>query len=150
MKIDAHRVGPKLWIGSAPCEFAARDHDTLRHFDAVVLCAEEVQELRLPVQVLHVPLDDARPSPEEVRLAVQGGKTVHELRRRGRRVLVTCAQGVNRSSLVAAIALMHGGMGAREAIGRIRANRRPPIGMTPLSNPHFEQLLHHLDRRRAA
>ena len=49
-------------------------------------------------------------------------------------VLVHCEAGLNRSSLVAARALMLGGMTADEAIGLIREKRSPAC----LCNPAFE------------
>ena len=68
---------------------------------------------------------------------------VHVLRMRGRRVLVTCAAGVNRSAFVAAEALVRGGWTSAGAIERIQERRIPPVGMpTPLSNRQFVRLIH--------
>jgi protein-tyrosine phosphatase len=134
-----------LWIGSQPRPRAAG------HFDVIVLCAEELQNI--PLQGAHVvkaPLDDYKPTAREVQTALSAARTVHILRKRGKRVLVTCAQGVNRSSLVAALALMADGMPAETAVHRIRALRKPPNGMTPLTNPYFVELLNTIEGRRAA
>ena len=43
----------------------------------------------------------------------------------GKRVLVRCQAGLNRSSLVAALALVHRGVSPQEAIDAIRAGRSP-------------------------
>lgn len=146
--LDADRVASKLWVGSYPEN--EQGPAVCQHFNAVVLCAEELQELPFSCSRLHivkVPIDDAKPSPREIQTAVSAAKTVHALRKKGKRVLVTCAQGVNRSSLVAAMALMLDGDSAKVAIHRIRELRKPPIGLTPLFNSHFTDLLLRLDRQ---
>lgn len=143
IQIEAHRVASKLWVGSFPVSPTVCDH-----FDVVVLCAVEHQSVPFKgCHIIKAPLDDARPTAQEVHIAISAAKTIHELRRRGKRVLVTCAQGVNRSALVAAMALMLEGHSAQSAIHTIREHRRPPIGLTPLFNPHFQALLRQLDRR---
>ena len=141
--IDAHCVADKLWVGSYP-----QVPGTCGYFDVVVLCAVELQTADLPgCHVVKAPLDDAKPTPKELQTAVSAARTVHEFRRRGKRVLVTCAQGVNRSAFVAAMALMLAGDSAHQAISRIREFRKPPIGMTPLSNTHFVAVLHRMGQR---
>lgn len=58
----------------------------------------------------------------------------------GRRVLVHCTEGLNRSGVVVARALMHMGMMAGEAIDLVRAKRGPSVdGFPALSNPAFEE-----------
>ena len=60
----------------------------------------------------------------------------------GRRVLVHCTEGLNRSGVVVARALMHMGMMAGEAIDLVRAKRGPSVdGFPALSNPAFEEWL---------
>lgn len=135
--LDATEVVPGLFIGSKP------SHG--RHpFDVIVLAAEEYQPhaSRFPgSEVISMPLDDAPlrgMTTDEAAGAVSAGQAVARHLRAGRRVLVTCAMGLNRSSLVAAIA-MHAvhGMSADEIITRVRRAR----GRWALSNPNFEKLL---------
>lgn len=134
---EASEVVPGLYIGSKPAPG--------RHaFDVIVLAAEEYQPhaMRFPgSEVIHMPLDDApwrNMRPEEIAGAVRTGEAVARHIRAGRRVLVSCAMGLNRSSLVAAIAMHNAhGMGADEIIMRIRRAR----GQWALSNPNFEKLL---------
>ena len=139
VKPDRDRIAPFLWIGSKPSAEDCRD------FNTVVLCAQELQHIKLPgCHVVHAPLDDSGPPPtqREVRVALSAGRTVHALRKRRKNVLVTCQMGVNRSSLVAALALLYDGMPADKAIRLIRSKRHPRnIDMMPLSNPHFVQLI---------
>lgn len=137
LAIDAHRVASKLWIGSFP-----QDSRACKMFDVIVLCAKEHQDLPYSCSnVLHVPLDDAKPTANEVSLALRAGSVINKLRSQGKRVLVTCAAGVNRSSWVAATALIKSGVSPWKAIADIREHRKPPIGLRPLCNPHFTEIL---------
>ena len=131
-------VVPGLFVGSKP---SPGRHEG---FDTIVLAAEEYQppaHLFPGTEVIHVPLDDA-PSrqmrEDEITAATKTAERVARRLRAGRRVLVTCALGLNRSGLVAALA-MHDvyGMGADEIVARLRRTR----GMWALSNPNFEKLL---------
>lgn len=132
--IDAHRIASKLWMGGRPSA------DACKAFDVVVLCAEEHQP-DLPCETIKAPLDDAKPTSNEILLAVNTARRVNRLRSQGRRVLVTCYEGRNRSGLVTALALMLNGSTARSAVHRIRSSRKPPSGGRPLSNEHFLTLL---------
>jgi len=131
------QVAPGLFIGSKP---PPGSHG----FDVIVLAAEEYQprsELFPGAEIIHAPLDDAPGRdmrPDEIEIAVKAGGRVARTLRAVRRVLSTCAMGLNRSSLVAALAMQEiYGMSADEIIKRIRAAR----GMWALSNPNFERLL---------
>lgn len=134
--IDAHRIAPKLWMGSRPSPAACK------MFDVIVLAAEEHQP-ELNCKTIRAPMDDGRPTQQEVILALKAAKQVNHERSKGRRVLVSCYMGVNRSGLVTALAMMLNGSSAKSAITRIRQARRAPI--TPLSNPHFVALLKRLE-----
>ena len=134
MLIDAQRIAPKLWMGSRPSPAACKV------FDAIVLAAQEYQP-ELACETVHAPLDDAKPTRAEIHVALQAAQQVNALRSRGKRVLVTCAMGVNRSGLIVALAMMLNGSSPGNAIGRIRVARKPPSGMIPLSNRHFVEFL---------
>ena len=138
--IDADRIASRLWIGSLPPDQLAQ-----HGFDVVVLCAREHQDLQMDVITLRVPLDDqegVKIDPMDMGMALLAAQEVNKYRATGFRVLVTCAAGVNRSSFVAGLALIFSGWTAPGAIQRIRDNRRPPIGLTPLCNKQFANLLH--------
>jgi len=109
-------------------------------FDTVVLCAREYQQVRLPgVELLRARLDDSGPPPTRREVAEAWGAAARVARRvrAGKRVLVTCAMGRNRSGLVAGFALVMLGYGRRQAVGMVRAARGP----NALSNEYFVALL---------
>lgn len=135
--IDATRIGPKLHQGSEP----PRGTKLRRAgFDVVVLCAMEIQppsSAFVGVEVLHYGIDDGPVTPMLWTRANRAAKAVARRIRAGKRVLVTCAMGRNRSGLVVALALreLTGRSGARivRHVRSLRANA--------LTNPHFERAL---------
>lgn len=135
---EANAVAPGLFVGSKP---APGRYDGV---DTIVLNAAEYQppaHLFPGAEVIHAPIDDApgrAMTDQEIATATQAAARVARRLRAGRRVLSTCQMGLNRSSLVAAIA-MHDvyGMSAEEIIERLRRAR----GSWALSNPNFEKLL---------
>lgn len=145
---DFSEVAPKLHVGSKP---PPGRHDGI---DVIVLAAMEYQpraELFPGTEMLHAPIDDdpRRPMREdEIAAATQTASRVARRLRAGRRVLVTCAMGLNRSALIAALAMQEVyGMGPDEIVARIRRAR----GAWALSNPNFEKLLRVvIDVRRAS
>lgn len=98
-------------------------------------------ELFPGTEMLHVPLDDDSTRvlrEDEIKDAVHAGRRVARRLRAGRRVLCSCAMGLNRSSLVAALAMQEVyGMSVDAIVARIRHAR----GSWALSNPNFELLL---------
>ena len=137
--LGASQIIPNLWQGG----LVPRGH--IQGVDVLVLCAMEHQprsaELPGVRMVVHAPMDDAEPSLEEVVTARQAAAHVAHALRHGRRVLVTCAQGRNRSGLVSALALTRLGASPDQAIRLVRRAR----GANALSNPHFVDVI-----RRAA
>ena len=135
---EVSKVIPGLYIGSKP---SPGRHDGV---DVIVLAAMEYQppaQLFPGIEVIHAPLDDApgrHMREDEIVIATKAADRVARLLRAGRRVLSSCQMGLNRSSLVAALA-MHDvyGMSADEIVSRVRRAR----GRWALSNPHFEKLL---------
>lgn len=145
MSLD--EVGHNLWVGSVPTDPAA----VAKKFDALVLAAEEFQDVfpahKYPgIKLILAPLDDAKPTHEEKIRALKAALEVYDLNKKGKKVLVTCAKGVNRSALIAALALVLAGSTAQQAISKIRKARKPVSGATPLFNQHFVKLVKEIDQ----
>ena len=127
-------VIPGLYQG----DFPAGTVDWSRFDDVVNLTLEEVPGVQLQVGGLrmHVPIwDDKMVNPTGVRAAAL---TVAERVTAGKRVLVHCSAGLNRSGVVSARALMFMGVPVAEAIARVRSARGPYA----LSNRDFVAWLH--------
>ncbi len=132
---DVNSVAPRLWVGSKP----PIDRD-LPHVDVLVLCAKEYQPSKLVFHgtVIRCPLDDGAPTRDEVNRALVASKAIAAALTSKQRVLSTCAMGLNRSALVAALALGRiTYASADELVEQLRARRGPHC----LSNQHFVDLL---------
>jgi len=135
--MTANRVHRSLFMGSAP----QTRTDVSGRYDVLVLCAEEWQPRgsNFPgVEVVHAPLDDNHWVPEnELRIMRKASDLVARRLKDGRRVLVTCWQGRNRSGVVSALALVRLGAPPKVAIGLVRKAR----GETALSNETFVRII---------
>jgi protein-tyrosine phosphatase len=137
--IDVSLVAPNLFVGARP------PPGRYRWVGVIVLCAREYQlpSYAFPgVTVLHVPLDDDSTRPmhhHEIVLATSNARTMARYLHAGHRVLSTCHMGLNRSALVAGLAMRQAfGMSPTDVIEQIRSQRGPRA----LSNPRFRQLIH--------
>lgn len=105
-------------------------------FDVLILTAIEYQpkSFSFPgIRVFHAPFDDGLIDSYTLRTATSSAHFVANCIQYGKRVLVTCNQGRNRSGLVTALALVQLGIPPRKAIQKIRQAR----GSDALSNPYF-------------
>lgn len=136
MSDNYDKVAPRLWVGSAP-----DPTKPYPEFDAIVLAAEEFQPTfeNFKGTVIRAPFDDtAYPTAKERKIAIRAAREVAKRLRKGQRVLVTCVMGLNRSALVAGLALkMASKLTTEEIIARIRKARGP----LALSNKAFERFL---------
>ncbi len=133
--MDASNIVKRLWVGSQP----PFDRD-LPEFDTLVLCAQEIQPDRLAFgrQVIRVPIPDAALTTDELRRALAGSRHVAVALTEGRRVLVTCRAGLNRSAFVASLALgVVTRMQPHEIVELMRERRAPAA----LHNPHFVEYI---------
>lgn len=139
---------PRLFIGPAithPLLPSALKCNT------VVLCAIELQAMAFPnVEVIRVPLEDREPSVFELADAKEAGERVARRLAAGKRVLVTCAMGLNRSALVCGIAIRRfTGCSGERAVRHIQNLRRGTWDGVPcvaLSNQHFRRFLESMPR----
>lgn len=141
----ASEIAPNLWQGGFPLE-----PGRLRQagFNVLVLCAEELQPEpvddhleRLGLIVIHAPMNDVEMDGEELKktfnIASKAAHEVVEHLKAGRKVLVTCIAGRNRSGFVSALSLiLHHGMSGKDAAERVRKMRA-----NALTNESFSKLL---------
>ncbi len=148
MNIDASRIAPKLYQGSVPPMGTAL---RAAGFDVLVLAAEEHQPpaYRFPgVEVIHAGYDDSGKAitAREMHIAQDAATRVSLAILSGKRVIVTCFAGLNRSGLISALALYFATgqrMSGRECLAQVRANRPGA-----LNNPSFVALLESLPAQK--
>lgn len=136
--LDVSNIAPRLWIGSAPTHGM-----DMPDFDVLVLCAEEFQPDRTQFHgvTIRCPIPDAVLDNSQLARALIAAKATAEGLAVGRRVLVTCMAGLNRSAFVAALALGRlTRKGADEVISIVRTRRHPQA----LSNQYFVTILRHI------
>lgn len=130
-------VIPHLWIGGEQTDPRGLGD----YFRVIVLAAREIQRGRTypGIEVWRVPLDDDGhpPTKEEIDLAIAAGEAVAHQVIVGNNVLSTCHMGLNRSALVAGLAMRFLGWEADGTIRKIRSARGP----WALSNEWFEQVI---------
>lgn len=108
-ELEADEIIPNLWQGSFPRLLSASEAG----FDLVVMCARETvghydrTEYRVHnMDVIEAPFDDTHAiTPEELSTARWAAGKVTSAVLAGKKVLVTCQAGLNRSGLVNGIAL---------------------------------------------
>lgn len=112
----------------------------IEQFDALVLCAIDAvppDDETAGIDVFRCWLWDAKPTNPEIYRARQAALFVKEQVVAGRKTVVTCQCGLNRSGLVVGLALRSLGYDAEEAIRLVRAARGP----FALSNEHFVEVI---------
>jgi len=133
------RVHGEMWIGSAP----PIGWTVGQYFDCLVLSAMEYPpgpSCFPNVDMLAVSMnDDGSPMQKsEMAEAVRAAGRVLSWLRSGKRVLVTCHAGLNRSGLICALVLCKGGkMSPTVAVETVRTARGP----NALRNPYFLEFL---------
>jgi protein-tyrosine phosphatase len=139
--MDAHEIVPNLWQGSrARC-------DSLGDFDVVISMARPVEipaRRGQDVYCLSIvdPMWERDFDDRQMRKAVLASNTAFQAVRAGRKTLVLCEAGQNRSGFVVALTLMRLGMRARGAIDTVQ-KRRPKA----LNNIHFRRWLEKIGQR---
>lgn len=147
--VDASEVDRDLFVGSKPDKTDAVER---AGFKVLVLCAREYQPRSVEFgfhgscRVLHAPIDDARLSPLEVMTVRSAANDVARAVADKRKTLVTCQMGLNRSALVAALAMLRlrPNLSASACIRVIRARRNKEA----LFNAYFVNLIEETARAR--
>ena len=140
--IDAHRIAPRLWQGARPPKGNAL---RAAGVDVVMFCALEHQPPahNYPgVEVIRAHLDDTDVVPW--RAAMHAAHNAAERYCQGKRLLITCNQGRNRSGLVASLILWTLNFGTGKHCADHVRRHRPRA----LTNDAFYDWLSALPRRR--
>lgn len=128
---DVSQVSMNLWMGACPIGTAPAKFDYI-----VALYDGELPYRLCPHQLRTVAhMVDCEFLPERALLESLAA-LVNWYRARGA-TLIHCQAGLNRSGIVAALALMRAGDTAPQAIAQLRARRHATV----LCNPWFEQWL---------
>jgi len=123
----AHEVVPGIWQSGSP--------EPGEYWDAVFDLHGSAPPLEDVEFYVHWLIEDG-PAPEFTTLRSLAD-LVDDLRQDGKRVLIHCAAGINRSGLLSAAALIRGGWDVDDAIAAVREARH-----NALNNPNFVELLH--------
>ncbi len=151
MPVEASSIWDgRLYMGSFPLPGANLGSDG---FDLLVICAiERVHFLGNPseretselfrCQTLHALFDDGPVTEDVVREAVRAARRTAIALRDGRKVLVTCNAGRNRSGLVVVLALLalFPELPPADAVRIVRERRVVPDGARALTNEDFVRL----------
>lgn len=158
-ELDADWIFWDLWQGSKPPrgELVKKEG-----FDVLVLCAVEYQPPKTDfpgVEVVYAGFQDNfwhGPTETELKTAQKAAKIVAKHIKAGKRVLVTCQAGLNRSGLVTALAMhLLTGVEGRSCQRWIQARRENALfnnGFTKVlsqleGKPHEELVKWELDRK---
>jgi hypothetical protein len=141
--IDAHEIVPLLWQGSKPKpgrEIADAG------FDVLVFCARDHQPspASFPgLEVILAPNDDHTfLTKDDLAVAVSTATRVAKRLLSGKKILVTCYAGINRSGLVVALTLHKAfGYSGRSCIELVRQRRKFEDGDVALTNTFFVEAL---------
>jgi protein-tyrosine phosphatase len=150
MIFDADPIFPGIWQGSVPPVGTLLRNEG---FQLVVLCAEASEysfrgsDAFPGVEVIHAPNQDGRRATrEQLHRATQAARQVAAAVRAGKKVLVTCYMGLNRSGLVSALAIhLLTGWPGQACVRQVQRHRGQSLG-----NPYFVEMLGRLPGRQSA
>ena len=121
-----HEIVPGLWQSGSP--------EPGEHWDAIFDLHGTAPPLEDVELYVHWLIEDG-PAPDFATLVAMAD-LVADLRAAGKRVLIHCAAGINRSGLLSAASLIRGGTDPDEAVRLVRAARTHA-----LNNPNFVEML---------
>lgn len=148
LKLDANEVYPNIWVGSHPNETSQE----LNKFSLLVLCAEECQPIDSEIKhfkgrIFRPAFKDSNyiSTNDNTRITLSITEIVQTVNN-GKKVLITCAAGLNRSAFVAGLSILQlvPTLSANDVIEMIRKKRSHPmaLGAVALGNKLFCELLY--------
>jgi len=145
---DADEIVPGLWVGAWPRINTLAALKLTHAIEVVVFMARDAQPSpehhQAGLEVVMAPIDDCRyMSQADERTTLMAATYVAACLIKQRPVLVTCAAGINRSAMVAALALRGAlGYAPSHAIDVVRLKRHPQTsGIPVLSNDTFVKFI---------
>lgn len=143
-----HEILDGLWQGGTHDDdtlgnerFARRPFITKAEFDAVVTMYQYANPAGWFVKEIRYPIYDAKMDTIDLDELFHTARWAYNEWAEGKRVLIRCQAGWNRSGLITALVLMLDGIPATEAIDLIRNKRSE----NALCNPDFVDFLEALD-----
>jgi hypothetical protein len=143
-----HEVLPDLWQGGTHDDdtlgnerFARKPFITKANFDAVVTMYQYANPVGWFVKEMRYCIYDAQMDTIDLDELFTTARWAYNEWAEGKRVLIRCQAGWNRSGLITALVLMLDGIPATEAIDIIRHQRSE----NALCNPAFVEFLENLD-----
>ena len=150
MNNNFSQITNHIWIGGG----TSLEQNDLQ-FDIVFVVAEELEDYAKKfarenkrIRTYFVPLDDHKPTTDEIAKACKTAVAAAVAVKHGKSVLFVCSAGLNRSAWIAAMTMMELGSSAEQAIAKIRRKRRHPMGFTALFNKDFLEVLRTIDANR--
>lgn len=147
-------IAENLWLGGTDSShdlFAATENPvarghviTKKDFDTVVTMYAWAAPVDWHVKEIRFGVMDSDFSDIDIERLKEVVVAAHDEWKAGRRVLIRCQAGINRSSLVTALVLIRDGYSARKAIDLLREKR----GTAVLANRHFQEWLLDQDVRK--
>lgn len=141
-------IQPRLWQGGTAREqvidreqLLTKFHEVEREFDAVATLYPWAAPMQWGIEERRLGFPDGELKPEYLAQIESIADWAHAHWASGRRVLVRCAGGMNRSGLITAMVLMRAGHSADAAISLVRKGRSEDA----LSNSSFVRYLRSTD-----
>jgi hypothetical protein len=122
-----------VWLG----ERQAQHSITLKDFDFVTTMYADANPVHWFVQEIRYGIYDSNMKDFDIEELMEVVNMTHRAWKKGKRVLIRCQAGWNRSGLVTALVLIKDGMEAKDAIALLREKRSPYA----LCNSTFEAWL---------
>jgi hypothetical protein len=110
---------------------------TLKDFNTVITLYAWASPVDWLVEELRIGVYDWNIEHMDLEMIEAGATLAYKRWKSGKKVLIRCQAGLNRSGLITALVLMMDGMSAADAIELQRANRSPDV----LMNKEFESWL---------
>jgi len=116
---DANEVVENLWIGSVP-----ETSSDVKPFDVIV---NLFGRTFFPEKVNLVWIFEDKPELPDLNTLMAVAKSIYTFRSEGKKVLVHCQAGLNRSGLVVGAALAYDGWPGVQAVKRIQTARKDAL-----------------------